>query len=189
MEGRENLMNKILIPLAEGFEEIEAITNIDILRRAGLEVETASLGDLAVTGGHNIIINADKLIDEVKAQELAGIVLPGGMPGAAHLRDDERIVSLIQELAKREALIAAICAAPIVLEEAGLLSDRVVTSYPGFEEELESCNYLQDRVVVDGNIITGRGPGVAVEFALKLVEYLVDNKKVEELKATMLTNF
>jgi len=182
-------MEKILIPLADGCEEIEAISNIDILRRAGLEVETASLGDLAVSGGHDIIIKADKRIDEVDSKELAGIVLPGGMPGATNLRDDERVISLIQELAKREGLIAAICAAPIVLEEAGVIEDRVATSYPGFEQEMESCNYLQDRVVVDANIITGRGPGVAVEFALKLVEYLVGNEKVEELKAEMLTNF
>ncbi|OCL26382.1 4-methyl-5(B-hydroxyethyl)-thiazole monophosphate biosynthesis protein [Orenia metallireducens] len=182
-------MTKVLIPLAEGFEEIEAITNIDILRRAGLEVETASLGGLAVTGGHDIIIKADKRIDEVNSEDLVGIVLPGGMPGAANLRDDSRVISLIQELAGKEALIAAICAAPIVLEGAGVINNRVATSYPGFEQELESCNYLQDRVVVDGNIITGRGPGVAVEFALKLVDYLVGSKKVEELKATMLTNF
>jgi len=182
-------MNKIIIPLAEGFEEIEAITNIDILRRAGLKVETVSLADLEVKGSHNILIKADKNIDEINYEEIAGIVLPGGMPGSSNLRDDNRVIKLIQKLDGQEGLIAAICAAPIVLEKAGVIADRPATSYPGFDKEMESCSYLQDRVVVDGNLITGRGPGVAIEFALKLVEYLVGVEKVNELKGAMLTNF
>ncbi len=182
-------MSQVVIPLADGFEEIEATTNIDVLRRAGVEVITAALEDLQVRGDHGIIIEADKNIEEINAQNFDGIVLPGGMPGAANLRDDQRVRRLVQKLNEQKKLVAAICAAPIVLEEAGVLAERPATSYPGFEEQLPSCVYQQDRVVVDKNLVTGRGPGVAVEFAIKLVEYLVGQEKAEELKAGMLVNF
>ncbi|WP_018248553.1 DJ-1 family glyoxalase III [Orenia marismortui] len=180
---------KIIIPLANGCEEIEAITNIDVLRRAGVEVETISLKGLEVKGAHNIIIKADKKIDELNIEEVGGIILPGGMPGAANLRDDKRIINIVQKLDQKNGLIAAICAAPIVLEAAGVIKDRPATSYPGFGQEMESCTYLQDRVVVDDNLITGRGPGVALEFALKIVELLVNKEKAEEIKAEMISNF
>lgn len=182
-------MSQVIIPLADGFEEIEATTNIDVLRRAEVEVTTVALDELQVRGDHGIIMEADKNIEEVSAQKFEGIVLPGGMPGAANLRDDQRVRSLVRKLNEQEKLVAAICAAPIVLEEAGVLTDRPATSYPGFEEQLPSCVYQQDRVVVDKNLVTGRGPGVALEFAIKLVEYLVGQEKAEELKAGMLVNF
>jgi 4-methyl-5(b-hydroxyethyl)-thiazole monophosphate biosynthesis len=183
-------MRKVIIPLAEGLEEIEAVTNIDVLRRAGVEVTTVCLAeDLKVVGDHGIEITADKNINAVQADDLDGIILPGGMPGAANLRDDERVIELVKNLNKANKLVAAICAAPIVLEKAGVIKDKLVTSYPGFEKEVTSCNYQQDRVVIDENIITARGPGVALEFAIKLVEYLVGSDKAQELKAAMLTNF
>ncbi|TDX52347.1 DJ-1 family glyoxalase III [Orenia marismortui] len=180
---------KVIIPLANGCEEIEVITNIDVLRRAGVEVETISLKGLEVKGAHNIIIKADKKIDELNIEEVGGIILPGGMPGAANLRDDKRIINIVQKLDQKDGLIAAICAAPIVLEAAGVIRDRPATSYPGFGQEMESCTYLQDRVVVDDNLITGRGPGVALEFALKIVELLVNKEKAEEIKVEMISNF
>lgn len=177
---------KILIPLAEGFEEIEAVTCIDVLRRGGVEVVTASLNNLDVKGAHNIIIKADTSISTIKRGEFDGILLPGGMPGATNLRDDERVIELIQELAKEEKLIAAICAAPIALERAGVITNKKATSYPGFDKDLTSCKYQNDRVVVDKNIITGRGPGVALEFALEVIKYLIGETKVKDLEKGML---
>ena len=182
-------MSQIVIPLAEGCEELEAITNIDVLRRAGLEVVTVSLGDLAVLGDHDIEIKADKNIDDLDLEEVGGIVLPGGMPGAKHLKEDSRVVELVQKLDEEGGLVAAVCAAPMVLEEAGVIEDRPATSYPGFDKEMPSCRYQEERVVVDDNLVTGRGPGVALEFAIKIVELLVGAEKAEELKAAMLTNF
>lgn len=182
-------MKQIIIPLANGLEEIEAIVSIDVLRRAGIEVTTVALGDLEVKGAHNVTVLADKSIDEVKVEEVDGILLPGGMPGATNLRDDERVINMVQYLDEKGKLVSAICAAPIVLERAGVLKDKKATSYPGFGEEMPSCKYLEDRVVVDGNLITGRGPGVALEFALEVVNYLVGNETVETLKEGMLINF
>ncbi len=179
-------MNKIIIPLATGFEEIEAITSIDVLKRAEVNVETVALEDLEVEGAHGIKIIADKLINEVEIEDVAGIVLPGGMPGSTNLRTDIRVLKVIKEVEQKEGLIAAICAAPIVLAAAGILAGRSVTSYPGFESELESAHYLPDRVVRDGNLITAKGPGVTLEFALELIEYIVGPEKAAELKGEMI---
>jgi len=182
-------MKKVMIPLGEGFEEIEAVTNIDVFRRAGLEVVTAGLGKREVEGDHGIKIEADLLLKDVDINELDAIVLPGGMPGAENLRNNDKLVWLISELDQREGLVAAICAAPMVLDKAGVIEGKNATSYPGFARKMPSCNYTEERVVRDGNVITGRGPGVAMEFALEVVRYLVGHDKVDELKDEMLTNF
>lgn len=182
-------MKKVMIPLGEGFEEIEAITNIDVFRRAGLEVVTAGLGKREVEGDHGIKIEADLLLKDVDINELDAIVLPGGMPGAENLRNNDKLVWLISELDQREGLVAAICAAPMVLDKGGVIEGKNATSYPGFARKMPSCNYTEERVVRDGNVITGRGPGVAMEFALEVVRYLVGHEKVDELKDEMLTNF
>ncbi|MBM7556629.1 DJ-1 family glyoxalase III [Halanaerobacter jeridensis] len=182
-------MGQIVIPLADGFEETEAITNIDVLRRAGLNVVTVSLGSLTVHGDHGIDVQADQNISDLDLDQVEGIVLPGGMPGAKHLKEDKRVVELVEKLDEEDGLVAAICAAPMVLEEAGVIEDRPATSYPGFDEQMPSCRYQQDRVVVDDNLVTGRGPGVALEFAIKIVELIVGQDKAEELKAAMITNF
>ncbi|ACL69881.1 DJ-1 family glyoxalase III [Halothermothrix orenii] len=178
---------KILIPLAEGFEEIEAITSIDVLRRAGIEVITSSLTESTeVMGSHDVKVTADTTLDKVSVDNLDGILLPGGMPGSANLKDDIRIIKLIKRLNKKSGLIAAICAAPIVLEKAGVIKEKRATSYPGFDKEMKTCNYQENRVVVDGNIITGRGPGVAMEFALTVVNYLTSEDMVKELSEKMM---
>ncbi len=182
-------MKKVIVPLAHGLEEIEAVAGIDILRRADIEVTTVSLNGPEVKGAHDIVILADKSIDEVDADEFDGILLPGGMPGSTNLRDDERVINIIKALNKSNKLVSAICAAPIVLEKAGVLKDRKATSYPGFGEEMPSCKYLDDRVVVDNNIITGKGPGAALEFAFEIVRYLTGEEKVNELKDEMFTDF
>ena len=182
-------MKKIIVPLAYGLEEIEAIAGIDVLRRADIEVTTVSLGDLKVKGAHDIVILADKLIDDIDVDEFDGILLPGGMPGSTNLRDDERVVNMIKSLNESGKLVSAICAAPIVLEKAGVLKGRKATAYPGFDGEMPSCNYMGDRVVVDNNVITGKGPGAALEFAFEVVNYLVGEETVNRLKGEMFTNF
>jgi 4-methyl-5(b-hydroxyethyl)-thiazole monophosphate biosynthesis len=179
-------MSKILIPLAEGFEEIEAVTNIDILRRAGLDVLTAGIDSKEIKGDHDINLRADIEIKDVDSSDVSAVVLPGGMPGAANLRNSSKLLQLIREVNEKDGLCAAVCAAPIVLEAAGVLEGKNATSYPGFSDEMVSANYQEERVVVDGNIITARGPGVAEEFALTIVEYLLSGKDRKELAASML---
>ena len=176
-------MNKVVVFLAEGFEEVEAITQVDFLRRVGLEVDMVSItDDKSVVGAHNITVLADKSIDEIDEDSYDMIVLPGGMPGSSNLRDSERVISIVKKYNESNKFIAAICAAPIVLAEAGASDGKFVTSYPGFENELASAKYLNDGIVVDKNIITGRGPAYAGDFAYKLVEVLKDEDIAEDLK-------
>jgi protein deglycase len=164
-------MAKALVLLADGFEEIEAVTIIDVLRRAEVEVHVAALGGESATGSHGIVVLADGPLARVDASQFDAVVLPGGMPGAKHLSEDARVQQILREAAASGKLVAAICAAPTALEAAGVLSGKRATSYPGFK--LPSAQYSEDRVVEDGNVITSRGVGTALEFALKLVERLV----------------
>lgn len=168
-------MARVLVPLPEGFEEIEAVTVVDLLRRAGVEVRTASLAGRQVTGSHGIRIEADITIDAVDAADYDMIVLPGGMPGADHLKNDARVVSLLQRFASAGRYTAAICAAPGVLAHAGLLEGRTATSFPGFlrPDSAPGLQLTDAPVVVDGTVITSRGPGTAIEFSLALIELLV----------------
>ncbi len=177
---------KIIIPLAEGFEEIEAVTSIDLLRRGEIEVITVALAGNEVKGAHGIVIKADQKISAVQAADYDGIVLPGGMPGSVNLRDNQIVINLVSQLFRQNKLVAAICAAPIVLEKAGILRGKQATSYPNFDQEMPSCDYREERVVLDQNIITGRGPGVALEFSLAIVQYLSGEEKAEQLKKALL---
>jgi protein deglycase len=168
-------MSRVLVPLAEGFEEIEAITVVDLLRRAGIEVDTAALGgDRAVTGSHGITVMADVTLDAASADRYDMIVLPGGLPGAEHLKADARVVALLRQFAADGRHVAAICAAPGVLAHAGLLEGRAATSFPGFlnAESAPGIRLREDAVVIDGRIATSRGPGTAIAFGLALIELL-----------------
>jgi len=167
-------MSRVLMPLAEGFEEIEAVTVVDLLRRAGIEVHTASLGGREVTGSHGITVVADIGLGDAIAADYDMIVLPGGMPGADHLKKDARVVTLLQQFARTGRYTAAICAAPGVLAHAGLLEGRAATSYPGFlkPDSAPGIRLREDAVVIDGKVVTSRGPGTAVPFALSLIELL-----------------
>lgn len=165
-------MKRVLVPLAEGFEEIEAVTIIDILRRAGLEVVVASLAGSPVTGAHGIQVAADAPLAALVGQDFDMIALPGGMPGAEHLKNDPRIAALIRRLHDAGRPVAAICAAPMVLAAAGVLEGRRATSYPGFLAGAATSTVVGDAVVVDRGVITSRGPGTALDFALALVEEL-----------------
>ena len=165
-------MRRVLVPLAEGFEELEAVTIVDILRRAGVEVVVASLGESPVTGSHGIRLAADTPLAALAEQDFDMIALPGGMPGADHLKKDPRVAAIARRLHGKGRPVAAICAAPMVLAEAGLLDGRRATSFPGFLDGAARTTVTADAVVVDGGVITSRGPGTALDFALQLVETL-----------------
>jgi 4-methyl-5(b-hydroxyethyl)-thiazole monophosphate biosynthesis len=175
---------RALVLLAEGFEEIEAVTIIDVLRRGGVSVTTLAVKASPVRGSHAILIEADGVLDSAANEDFDAVVLPGGMPGAKNLRDDPRVRKLLVQAAERGKLLAAICAAPIALEAAGLLAGKRATSYPG--HELPSARYVEEAVVVDGKLVTSRGVGTALEFALTLVEQLVGAEARERLRAAML---
>lgn len=180
-------MKKVAILLANGFEEIEALGTADILRRAGIECDTVSIMGEVVEGAHGIVVKADKLIDN-NIENYDMIVCPGGLPGAEYLSKNEMVIDIIRKFNNREdKYIAAICASPaMVLSAAGIEEDRYITSYPGekFEAMLENANYVDELVVVDGNLITSRGPATTFLFAYKLVDILGGDSK--SLKSDML---
>lgn len=165
-------MKRVLVPLAEGFEELEAVTIIDILRRAGIEVVVASLAGSPVAGAHGIRLAADTPLDALGGQEFDMVALPGGMPGAENLKQDVRIAGIIKQMHAAGRPVAAICAAPMVLAAAGVLDGRRATSYPGFLKGASRVTVVNESVVVDQGVITSRGPGTALDFALALVEEL-----------------
>lgn len=165
-------MKKVLVALAPGFEEIETITVVDILRRAGARVVLAATIEGPVEGSRGVTVLPDTLIDQVDDREFDLVVLPGGQPGTENLQNSETVMTIIQNMHQSHKLIAAICAAPTILYSAGILKNTAVTSHPSVKVQLEGINYSEERVVVDGNIVTSRSPGTALEFALKLAEIL-----------------
>lgn len=169
-------MARVLVPLAQGCEELEAITIIDLLRRANIEVISASLDDQPVRASRGTVLIADTSLDKVLQQEFDMIVLPGGLPGADHLNEDPRIKQLLVSMAEQDKFTAAICAAPKVFANSGLLDGRHATAFPGTLEKLNLPNTTLDSapVVQDGKVITSRGPGTAMDFALTLIENLTD---------------
>ncbi|MBE6086921.1 DJ-1 family glyoxalase III [Clostridium beijerinckii] len=177
-------MKKVCVLLAEGFEEIEALTVSDIIRRADVTCDLVSIAEKQVKSSHGVVVQADKLFDENMEYDL--VVIPGGIPGATNLRDDERVIKFVKKQNKDGKLIGAICAGPIVLGRAGITEGRNITSYPGYEDELPNCEYLEDAVVVDKNIVTSRGPATAMAFAYKLLDILGYENKVESISSGML---
>lgn len=177
-------MAKVLVPLAQGCEELEAVTIIDLLRRAGIEVVTAGLQPGIVKASRGTQLVPDTTLEAVLEQNFDMIVLPGGMPGARHLKEDPRIIGLLKEMAGQGKYTAAICAAPIALAEAGLLAGKRATSYPGFLDKMDvpGMTYVADAVVRDGKILTSRGPGTAMDFALALIETLSGKSKRDEVE-------
>ena len=171
---------RILVPLADGFQEIEATIIIDVLREAGIEVETVSIGGGWVTGGHGVKIMADKKISDIEIEKYDGIILPGGSLGVANLAKSSKLKEFLEVLNEKNKLIAAICAAPSILAKYHILDNKKATIYPGMERELP---YPRDeKVVVDGNVITSQAPGTAMDFALAIVEKLLGRERVWTLK-------
>lgn len=173
--------------LADGFEEIEALATLDILRRCGLMVNTISCsGTRSVTGAHNITVMTDNIFRAGDLTNSEALILPGGMPGAKNLLDHEGLRKVLLAHNERGGLIAAICAAPMVLGQHGLLKGKTATCYPGFEDKLTNANVATDYVVSDGNIITGKGPAAAKDFAFTIAARFVSPERIAEVKAGML---
>ncbi|MEE9166420.1 MAG: DJ-1 family glyoxalase III [Candidatus Neomarinimicrobiota bacterium] len=175
------MMPRVIVPLADGFEEIEAITIIDILRRAEVDVLVAGVGKEMVEGSHGITVRADTLLSRVNLEEFDMIALPGGLPGMENLRRSKQVIEAVQNLKDANKFTAAICASPVVLEEAGVVDGRAVTSHPNQAKFMVKAHHTGKRVEVDEKVITGQAAGSAMEFAFKLVEILVGREKVEQV--------
>lgn len=171
------MAKKAIIILADGFEEIEAITVIDILRRAGISVTVAGVTDTKIKGSHNIVVLADKKLDEIWP-DYDACVLPGGMPGATNLASSQKVLSVITAMHNKGKIVAAICAAPsVVLAPTGILKGKSATGYPGMEKGFDKETiWKKDKVVIDGSIITSQGPATAIPFALAIAEKLAGKK-------------
>lgn len=162
---------KAIVLFKEGFEELEALSVVDVLRRADVKCDMLGMDSMEVTSSHGVKVTMDCLFDE-SAYEADVVVLPGGMPGASSLRSDQRVIDILKDFNQKGKWIAAICAGPISLEKAGIIENKQFTCYPGFENEIPSGDYKDTLVCVDGNIITGRGPAAALEFAYTILEKL-----------------
>jgi 4-methyl-5(b-hydroxyethyl)-thiazole monophosphate biosynthesis len=174
---------RLIVPLAEGFEEIEAIAVIDILRRANIKVDVVGVEDEVVAGRNGIKVLCDKIITDVKPEDYDGIILPGGNPGYKNLENNQQVINIIKSLNSRGKLVAAICASPTILEKIGILEDKKATCYPTMKDRIK--NFVNERVVVDKNIITSQGPGTAIEFALEIVRFF-NPPLYEQLKKELL---
>ena len=175
----------IYLFLAEGYEECEALVPLDILRRADIEIKTVGVGNGAIKSSHRIWLNCDTTTDDLNFENLEGIILPGGMPGTLNLEKSKVVQSAIDHCINNGLLIAAICAAPQILGHKGILNGKNATCFPGFEQELLGANFVDQKVVKDGNIITACGVGAAFEFGFEILEYLTDSETAKEFKNTM----
>jgi len=176
---------KIVVVLADGFEEIEAIAPIDVWRRLNFEVVLAGLDGLEATGSHQIKVKAEVLFNDCRAADFDAVFLPGGMPGAMNLYHSETVQNFIKEIDRKGGAVSAICAAPIVLAKAGLLSGRLFTMYPGFADYLDGMTPTGELAEADGNIVTGRGAGAAFAFAAKVAQVLGKGPECEQLYPKM----
>lgn len=182
-------MSKAAIFLATGFEEIEAISIIDILRRGGMELDIVSVSGMEdVEGAHGVVVRSDLLFFSIDFSEYDLFILPGGMPGTTNLTKHEGLCSLLKDVNEQGKKIGAICAAPIVLAQEGILDGKMATCYPGFEKELKKARIMNEDVVVDGNILTGKGAGVAMKFAYALLKEFGNHDDVDKLEKAMIHN-
>ena len=183
------MTKKVALFIENGSEELELIAPLDVMRRANLEVDVISANNEDfITSAHNVKIMADKKIEEINnILDYDAIVIPGGMPGSTLLRDNKKIIEFYQTMYNSGKLVAAICAAPIVLSAAGITDDKEVTSYPGFDKEINCKSYNSEKaVVVDKNVITAQGPAVAILFGYEIVNYLLQDNTADDIKKAML---
>jgi 4-methyl-5(b-hydroxyethyl)-thiazole monophosphate biosynthesis len=184
-------MSKVLVPLADGFEEIEAMSIIDVLSRGGVDVVVAGLEKREVEGSNTRLkFIAHTVLDEVDVSTLDMVVLPGGLPGSEHLAKSQKVKSIIKELHDANKPVGAICAAPWALKEAGVLEGKKHTNYPGFESHTGVEGYIDDqKVVIDDKVVTSRGPGTAICFALEIVKMLQGEETYAQLKEGLLADY
>jgi protein deglycase len=175
-------MKRVLVPLAEGCEELEAVTVIDLLRRAGVEVIVAGLREGTVTASRGVRIVPDMTLDQALHLEFDMVALPGGLPGADHLAADRRLADLLKRMNESGRFVGAVCAAPKVLARAGVLQGRIATAYPGVLQQEGHSDISGDAVIRDGTVITSRGPGTAMDFALELIEALAGRPARESVE-------
>ncbi len=178
-------MATVLVPIAQGCEELEAVTIIDVLRRANITVVVAGLEAGAVTASRGVVLMPDTTLDAVLDQDFDLVVLPGGLGGAQRLEADQRITTLLRQMTEKGRYVAAICAAPKVLARAGLLNGREATAYPGVLDGEASIQPSSAAIVRDGTFITSRGPGTAMDFALTLIEILCDRQTRDTVEGTL----
>lgn len=170
---------------ADGFEEVEAIATLDVIRRANIEIKSVGVGAKEVCGSHGIKVVCDCSVDEINDYDVDGIILPGGMPGTLNLQNSKEVNEAIDICLNNNKLIAAICAAPMILGRKGILSGKNAVCFPGFEEDLVGATVSEKFVCTDGNIITAKGMGSAINFGLAIVEYFKDFETAEKLRGTL----
>ena len=182
-------MAQVYVFFANGTEEIEGLTVIDLLRRAGINVESVSIEENPeVMGSHEILIKTDKRLSEIVYDDADMLVIPGGMPGTMNLLACEELQKVLKQFHQKGKMLAAICAAPIVLGAAGVLEGKRATCYPGYEDRLLGASYEEQPVVSDGNIITSRGLGTAIEFSLAIIDHFCGNEKAEQIGKAIIYN-
>ncbi|WP_100064919.1 DJ-1 family glyoxalase III [Miniphocaeibacter massiliensis] len=180
-------MKKVIVLLADGVEEVEALTQVDYLRRAGIEVDMVSANDgLSITGAHNIRFKAEEFIEDIELKDVDAVIVPGGLKGVENLIANEKVLEVLEKMNSQNKLIAAICAGPLVLYEAGVLEGKVYTCYPGIEEKIFRAKFVKQSSITDGNIITAPGPAYAQKLAFKVVRYLLEREDVKKLKNEIL---
>lgn len=177
----------IYVFLADGFEEVEAITPIDYLRRAGADVVTVGVGGKNITGAHKITLACDMTSDEIDITKAQGVILPGGMPGTMNLENSEKVQNAIDYCSENSLLLAAICAAPSILGHKNILDGKKAVCFPGFEKDLYGADIAEGFAVTDGNIISAKGAGAASEFAFEIIKYLYGKTKADEIRSTVQT--
>jgi 4-methyl-5(b-hydroxyethyl)-thiazole monophosphate biosynthesis len=179
-------MAKVAVLAADGCEECEALIQVDLLRRAGITVDIVSItGKKEIESARQIRFLADYLLEDVDRDSYDGVILPGGMPGTLHLKEDERVLDWVRSFAEQGKLTAAICAAPTVLGAAGILEGKKATCYPQMEDGLTGAQFVEDKVAVDGAIITSRGLGTAIDFGLALIAFFFDDEKAQQIGSSV----
>lgn len=176
-------MKKVVMLFAEGFEEVEALMTVDLLMRGGVDVKLASITkEMEVAGSHGIRIGMDVTMDLVDFEEQDAVLIPGGMPGTLNLGNSPEVLRILTEMHEAGKIVGAICAAPSVLGQCGILEGKKATCYPGFEDKLTGAEFIDEKAVVDGNVVTSRGLGTSMEFGFSVLELLVSKEKAEEIR-------
>lgn len=179
-------MKQAVMLFADGFEEVEALMTVDLLRRGGVDIKLASIThEMTVCGSHGIQVGMDTTLSQVRLEQMDAILIPGGMPGTKNLAADETVCQALTTMNQAGKIVGAICAAPSVLGKCGILNGKKATCYPGFEGQLGDASFVDKMVVADGNVVTSRGLGTSMEFGLRLLEILVSQEKAEEVRKSI----